>query len=318
MAEIKEIPEDFVVTELGSPQPTGSGPYAYFVLHKRGWNTLDALETIAAKLGLPLIEFGWAGNKDKQAITEQVCSAKGASRERLEALRIDGITLTYLGQAGRPIGIGTHEGNRFKITIRDLDNPVEIRPRFVNLFGEQRLGGHNAVVGRELIKKNFKAAAENILTDSHRGKRIRNHLEKRPNDVIGGLNTVPSKLLTFYIHAYQSSLWNAAAIKIAGRHGEQVELPLIGFGTAQEDIEKYPEITEQMKLEGITPRDFIIRQLPDLSAEGGSRQLWCEASNLNVSSPLDDDRHPDKSKIVVEFELPKGSYATELLRQSLA
>ena len=61
---------------------------------------------------------------------------------------------------------------------------------------------------------------------------------------------------------------------------------------------------EILKEEGLTPKDFYIRDMQELSAKGGFRQsvLWCKefihSGSLHVS-----------------FKLPKGSYATTLLRE---
>ena len=59
-----------------------------------------------------------------------------------------------------------------------------------------------------------------------------------------------------------------------------------------------------LKEEGLTPRDFYIRDLQELSAKGGFRQsvLWCKGFNHSGS-------------LHVSFKLPKGSYATTLLRE---
>jgi tRNA pseudouridine13 synthase len=59
-----------------------------------------------------------------------------------------------------------------------------------------------------------------------------------------------------------------------------------------------------LKEEGLTPRDFYIRDMQELSAKGGFRQsvLWCKGFNHSGS-------------LHVSFKLPKGSYATTLLRE---
>lgn len=59
-----------------------------------------------------------------------------------------------------------------------------------------------------------------------------------------------------------------------------------------------------LKEEGLTSRDFYIRDMQELSAKGGFRQsvLWCK--EFNHSGALQ-----------VSFKLPKGSYATTLLRE---
>ena len=66
--------------------------------------------------------------------------------------------------------------------------------------------------------------------------------------------------------------------------------------------------------ERITPRDFIIPQMPELSEEGTERNLFMFVSNLHLSNAKPDERNPQKYKIVTSFSLEKGSYATELIK----
>jgi tRNA pseudouridine13 synthase len=59
-----------------------------------------------------------------------------------------------------------------------------------------------------------------------------------------------------------------------------------------------------MNTEGITPKEFYIKEMQELSAQGGFRQapLWCKDFSF-------------KGSLTVSFNLPKGSYATTLLRE---
>lgn len=317
MYVIKALAEDFIVTETGSPQPSGSGPFAYFVLQKKDWTTLDALEAIGAKLGVGIERFGSAGNKDKKALTTQVCSVQGASGEQLERLTIKNITITYLGQAGRPVSLGTHEANAFIITVRNLDEQPTFKTTIINLFGDQRFSSHNAQIGRALVKRQFNVALDHLAHDATHAALLRDALAKQPKDTVGALRRLPNSLLSLFIHAYQSALWNAIAVELAERKAPAQDIPIVGFGTTQAEIDNLPFLKEQLKAEALTPRDFVIRQLPDLSAEGTTRALYTTARGLKVGPLTDDELHPGKKKVTVEFTLDKGSYATEFLKQSL-
>ena len=116
-----------------------------------------------------------------------------------------------------------------------------------------------------------------------------------------------------YLHSYQSYLWNTIAEKM----NKEAELPIIGFGTEFEDDEIKQEIEELMKEENITLRDFIIKQLPNLSLEGDSRQLYSEIKDLNISELEDDELNQGKKKCTVKFFLEKGCYATEVIKALL-
>ena len=70
MYKIKQLPEDFIVKEISHVNPQLNGQYAYFILKKTNLTTIDALQILSNKFKIPLKNFGFAGNKDKKAVTE--------------------------------------------------------------------------------------------------------------------------------------------------------------------------------------------------------------------------------------------------------
>jgi tRNA pseudouridine13 synthase len=69
---------------------------------------------------------------------------------------------------------------------------------------------------------------------------------------------------------------------------------------------RFENITKAvLQEEGVTAKDFYVKEMQELSHQGGFRQapLWCMGFAYRTS-PL-----------VVSFRLPKGSYATTLLRE---
>lgn len=83
------------------------------------------------------------------------------------------------------------------------------------------------------------------------------------------------------------------------------ELELIGFNTL--NINTYiKEILNELKL---VQRDFIIRAIPNLSVEGTTRECFVAVKNLSINIDK-----ADKSTAIIEFELPKGSYATIVIK----
>src|SRR3989338_10314421 len=121
MYKIKQLPEDFIVREISSVNTEENGFYSYFLLKKTNHTTIGALEILSQKLDVPLKNFGFAGNKDKNAITEQKISIfKG--NKNFENIKLNDIELKYLGNGKEPISLGNLEGNEFEITIRNLSN----------------------------------------------------------------------------------------------------------------------------------------------------------------------------------------------------
>ena len=134
MYVIKHVPEDFVVEEVSTVKSESSGSFVYFKLWKKDVSTLDALHYLSHDLRA---ELSCAGNKDKRAITEQVCSAR-TTKDRLERLSYQNMRLSFLGYGDEPVHLGDLKGNKFKIVVRNIEILPKIQPKFRNLFGEQR------------------------------------------------------------------------------------------------------------------------------------------------------------------------------------
>lgn len=299
---LKHIPADFIVDEVSTVSPSSVGNYLYFLLWKKDLTTFHALKLVASSLHLPLKAIGFAGNKDRRAVTTQVCSVKNFSKDKLD-VDIENISLTFLGFGSWPVFVGALKGNNFKITVRNIESLPEINSRFRNLFGEQRFSSRNAEVGRFIIKKDFESAAKLLAEISP--NLINDDLLER-KQWISAIRSFPRQQLLLFLHAYQSLLWNRAALK-----SDKKVLPIVGFGT--EDLDSVTK--EVLAEENLSLSDFVIREIPELSLEGTSRRVFAEAENLNVSELQDDEFFPGKKKAVLSFFLSKGSYATEFIRQ---
>lgn len=178
---VKECPEDFRVEEI--PLNVGdAGEYLICWLEKKGMTTFDAVSRISSDLGISKREVGYAGLKDSDATTRQLISLRGAEKGDLEKINEENVKVTYFGRSPRPLKPGDLNGNRFLITIRDIEfSPREARGRLKNLreemgrkgvpnyFGTQRFGGERPVthlVGRELLRRNFREAVITYLTET--------------------------------------------------------------------------------------------------------------------------------------------------------
>ena len=329
MYKIKETPEDFVVEELIKLELDDEGQYAYFWLNKKGYTTMKVLENISRFLKKKLRDIGFAGNKDKQAVTRQAISIKDPSARlsegNFESFNSKDLNLESAGRGKKPISLGDLEGNRFTIFVRECKKePREIK-QFVNYFDEQRFSSTNTEVGKAILKKDFKKACS--LIDS---KYVVEHLAKKPNDFVGAMKRLPLKTRLLYIHSYQSWLWNSVVgeylqckyndtVKHKYSLGElvfvksglkSIKVPIIGFGSQIPDDEIGKIIKRLMETEGITQRDFVIQSMPELSAEGGERDISAEISNLEIKK-IDDLTYK------IRFSLPKGCYATMAVKQMM-
>ena len=267
---IKQKPGDFVVEEVINLDKK-PGDYHYFKLTKKNRNTLDVIKEIARKV--PRKDISFAGTKDKIAITTQYLSIY----KRKPKIDLDNVELEYISSGSKPINLGDLKGNNFKIKINFTPKKIT---QIKNYFGPQRFGKNNKEVGKAILKKDFKEATKLL------------ELEVKNNNYLESLKRIDKKLLSLYISAYQSYLWNKLAEKI----NKNQEIPLISFTTT----EKYMEL---MKKEGITKKDLILKQLPDLTPLQTTRPLFVELKNFKFKKPY------------VSFFLPKGSYATIALEQ---
>lgn len=309
--KLKQVPEDFIVKEISTIIPEKEGEYTYFLLKKKNYTTLRALQKISEALKAPAKAFGCAGNKDKIAITEQVCSVKNTPQANIEKLLLKDIEVKYLGKGSKPVSLGDLKGNHFEITVRDIEAIPTPKTKFINYFGSQRFGMNNAEIGKAIIKKDFKKAVTLILlTKSIAAQAVHRALAIQPKNYLGALKVLPVKLLRLYVHAYQSLLWNELAKKHAETSEENAKLPVVGFGTVPDR-----QIDEILKRENITPRDFVIKEFPELSSEGTERDVFAEATELKISHLEDDELNKGKKKAKFCFSLPKGAYATEFIKQ---
>ncbi len=305
MYQIKQIPEDFRVKEIPLHSPQPKGKYLVLYVKKKGMNSEEVAQRIASLLHVPRKKIGYAGNKDKRAITEQYMSVQGV-KWKGTILCTDPLEISALGYLDEPITLGCLKGNVFEITIRNVDHIPGMPKKVLNLFGPQRFSDNNAQIGKLIVQRKFLEAARELAL---REAKVHDHLQQYPQDGVGALLQIPKKDIQLRVHSYQSLLWNNIARKIALAHPDIVELPLVGFGMDAQGIVK-DIIEETMHEEGITERDFVIREIPNLSAEGAVRNVWMHPRNLFCSGLEDDDLNPGMKKFFIRFDLDKGCYAT--------
>jgi len=194
---IKRRYSDFVVEErrenrlcraiafIGEPLvekieiPEKSGEYLHLDLEKINKDLHSALRLIARHLHVSKKRIGYAGLKDKRAITCQRISIWEPEKSLVESFRAKGIRLREPAWSSEKIDLGMLVGNRFTIKIRDIDlerEEIEKRTKacfgemekgIANFFGEQRFGGIRAVshlVGREIVRGNLENAVMLYLT----------------------------------------------------------------------------------------------------------------------------------------------------------
>ncbi|HKK05157.1 MAG TPA: tRNA pseudouridine(13) synthase TruD [Gammaproteobacteria bacterium] len=148
---LRSRPEDFVVDELPLVEPSGAGEHVLLHVQKRNTNTDWLARRLARFAGVRPVDVGYAGLKDRQALTTQWFSVRLAGRPEPDwaALELPDVSVLEHARHGRKLQRGALRGNRFTITLRSLAGDREaiearlhaIAERGVpNYFGPQRFG----------------------------------------------------------------------------------------------------------------------------------------------------------------------------------
>ncbi len=204
---IKQEPEHFFVREISNFSLKDSGEYAYVLLKKRNYTTDRAISAISRNLKVSKKRIGYAGNKDKRALTEQTISIWKVKKEDIEKIRLKDIELEFLGYSDKRICLGDLKGNFFKISVFAEKNELvlaELKKQarllskigIPNYFGEQRFGsaGSNHLAGKYFLKGDFESALHEILVKdikTEEGKKASEFIDKNWKNWKQCINHVP-------------------------------------------------------------------------------------------------------------------------------
>jgi tRNA pseudouridine13 synthase len=174
------------------------------------------------------------------------------------------------------------------------------------------------------------------------------YLIDHPEGYRKALNLIPQRLLALYLAAYQSHLWNliaSACLEAAEGAGAKAS-PRIDIAGAE--LDACSDLTTEMLAtlrrrmlplpghrsvfpgwaapaaeavfarEGLALNDLKARILQRAYLPKGRRPLWLVPGDLNIEAPFKDEKHPGREALRVGFALPRGSYATLVLRVAAA
>ena len=334
----KQNKDDFVVTEIPLYEFSGEGEHIIIKFRKKDLTTWDAVQIFSEQLGCKSRDIGYAGLKDKNAMTVQQISVHKSYEEKLNNFKHSNIKVLETTRHINKIKIGHLKGNKFFIRLKRV-TPMDARKiqeaiskiatfGMPNYFGFQRFGieGDNYKKGEAIIN--------------------------------GELKEKNRKLKQMYINAYQSHLfnsWLSKRIEISklvdtfepNQIFEKLELPL--------DIVK--NMKKQKHPFKLLPGDLMshypfgrIFNVEDLDAESEkfynrdrvATGILCGKKVKNavdlayeiekeydIKIPEDGARRfswifPDeietnykeeKNWMEINFTLPKGCYATEFIAE---
>ncbi len=323
-AVIRTEPEDFIVTEELGFEPTGEGEHAFLVIKKRNVNSEWVARQIAKLVGVKRLDVGFAGMKDRRAVTTQAFTVKltGKSEPDWNLLNSDcdgeQIEVVHTARHQRKLKRGDLAGNRFQITLRQIDGEQaeieqrleKIRSRGIpNYFGEQRFGfdGNNLLSAAKMFRREIR-----VKDRSKRG---------------------------IYLSAVRSYLYNRLlSLRVEADNWDRVidgdwvwtAEDTRGF-TFSRDNSQHRELFEQNRLIPAGPLWGDGKSLTQGDANrfeqeiAEKEQFWIDGLS---SARMDQSRRPlqvradglqwhwdGTESLTMNFTLPSGSYATSLLRE---
>ena len=316
-AAIRSEPSDFRVVETIGFDLSGCGEHDYLWVEKVAANTDWVARQLARFAGVRPGDVGYAGMKDRHAITRQWFSVPARGRVDWESLAADGVTILDVRRHDRKLRRGAHTGNSFRIALRSPNAPamrqaVEERVECIaargvpNYFGPQRFGrdGSNVDLARRLFAgARLKRDKRSIAISAARSFLFNEILSVRVAD--GSWERIlPGELVNL---DGSGSVFRAESIDatIERRAAEMDIHPTATlWGLRSEISQGAVETLERNATDALA--DLRIG-LERLDVKASSRALRLRVADLSLE--IEDDA------VWLEFMLPPGAFATSVLRE---
>ena len=344
-------PEDFIVEELPLYEPSLTGTHTYFAIRKRNLNTMEAINRIARELHVHTRDIGYAGLKDKNAVTTQILSVEGVTPERVLRIEQPAIEVLWAERHTHKLRVGHLRGNRFKLTLGDIPHETltqikTVMDRLVtggvpNRFGVQRFGNKNDshLIGKALVKADWEAVKRYILANDAVPQQ--QQFERKP--VERAVNATPHRLRRLYLSAYQAHLFNRVLEArmphlgklldgdIAVKHSNGAPFLVEQAAIEQPRADAF-EISPSGPIFGYKMRmpsgDVRALEISVLADEGVRLEAFRKVAGIRLSGTRRPLRMPiqlhevstvgNNFGVRLGFTLPAGGYATVVLEELFA
>jgi tRNA pseudouridine13 synthase len=321
--KIRDRPDDFAVDEVPAYAPLGHGDHLFVRFQKTGLNTPDAVRAIAEALGVKAADAGFAGLKDRNAVTLQWASFFGVDDpERALRLELPAIRVLEAVRHPHKIRTGHLRGNRFTILLRGA-------------------GADQLVTAEAVLAELGQRGTPNYYGEQRFGRDRTNAAEARSFLLEGGSpprDRFRRKLLASALQSEVFNRWLADRLRSG-----TFDQPILGDLMQKEDTggmfvaEELEPARERMARWEISPTGPMFgakMRWPEAEARRIEEAL-CEAAGLTPERlsrfrailpgarrvarvrPADVRASATADGIELAFTLPKGAYATVILRELL-
>ncbi|GAB2578564.1 tRNA pseudouridine(13) synthase TruD [Dyella jejuensis] len=320
-AELRRTPEDFLVEEILGYDADGEGEHALLWVEKRGANTDWVARELARFAGVPPLNVGYAGLKDRHAVTRQAFTVQLAGKADPDWSTFPHAEIKVLASTRhkRKLKRGALRGNRFVLVLRDAQgDPARaeatlqaIATRGVpNYFGEQRFGreGGNVAQARAMFagrrvdrdkRSILLSAARSQIFNAVLAARVEKDAWDKPLE--GEIWSLAGSRSWFGPEPFDATL--AARLAQGDIHPSG---PLWGQGEPPT-----ASAAGELEHEVAAAYDDLALGLAAARMEQERRPLRLLPKNLRW-------RWLDGETLELGFELPAGAYATVVARELLA
>lgn len=334
----KQTPRDFVVEEIPLYEFSGTGEHLVLHVRKKSLSTPEMISAITKYLGIKSKEIGYAGLKDKHAMTKQYISLHKKFEAKMDDFSHENIKILSKAYHDNKIRIGHLKGNRFFIKLKKV-NPTSATKideaikniaayGMPNFFGYQRFGndGNNYIDGEKIAKgeKNERNVKIRKLLISSYQSHLFNLWLSRRLEINTLVHNFDVKELEPLLNIPKDELSKMKSQKhpfklISGDimehypHGR-----LFDYEGSEHDLERFNakdiSVTgllcgKKSKIASDTAR-VIEKEFDDeINADGTRRYAWVYPENIEGRFKQEEAQYE------LNFSLPKGSYATVLIEE---
>lgn len=334
----KQNKDDFVVTELPLYDFSGEGEHLVLKIRKKDLATWDAIEILAKFLNCSSREFGYAGLKDKNAMTVQSISVHRKYEEQLKSFQNENLKILETTYHNNKIKVGHLKGNKFFIRLKRV-GAIEKRKieealgsivtnGIPNYFGFQRFGieGDNYKKGKDIIDGKLKEKRRNLkqmYINAYQSYLFNSWLSKRveisklveafePKEIYQRLNLpldvvkqmkkqkhpfklITGDLLSHYPFGKIFTIENLEEESLKFNERDRVPTGLLSGKRVKNSVDLAYEIEKEFE--------------ENTSEDGARRFAWIFPEDISSNYK------EDKNWMEIQFYLPKGSYATEVIAE---